>query len=174
MHMIKDDNRDLEELDEEGIPTEDDAKDLAAEEAPTEEAPAEESAEPPAKQPKLYGRGTAIAGFIFFAITACVFAFYEYFAITFLYMPFANGINDIGEAIAAIFGYTFGLVITIIFGIAQLPENIISIILFNRVRKCADVGVKKVIYTIFYALSIVMLLVMILTLATFFAIIGAN
>ena len=29
MHMIKDDNRDLEELDEEGLPAEDDAKDLA-------------------------------------------------------------------------------------------------------------------------------------------------
>ena len=174
MHMIKDDNRDLEELDEEGIPTEDDAKDLAAEEAPTEEAPAEESAEPPAKQPKLYGRGTAIAGFIFFAITACVFAFYEYFAITFLYMPFANGINDIGEAIAAIFGYTFGLAITLAFGVAQLPENIISIILFNRIRRRATTKGKRITYTVFFALSIVMLLVMLLTIGGFFAIIGAN
>ena len=125
------------------------------------------------KPAKVYGTGTAVAAFIFFAITTCVFAVYEYFAITFLYAPFANGVHDIGEAIAAIFGYTFGLVITIIFGIAQLPENIIAIVLFKRVRSCASGG-KRILYTVFYALSIAMLILMLLTIGIFFAIIGTN
>ena len=142
----------------------------------SEEASGSEFAakEPEARKPaKVYGTGTAIAAFIFFAITACVFIVYEYFAITFLYMPFANGVNDIGEAIAAIFGYTFGLVITIIFGVAQLPENIIAIALFRRVRSCATGG-KRILYTVFLAISIAMLVLMILTIGIFFAIIGTN
>ena len=126
------------------------------------------------KPPKTYGMGTVIAGFIFFAITVCVFALYEYFAITFLYMPFANEVENIGEAIAVIFGYTFGLIITIIFGVAQLPENIISIILFKRMRRGADTKGKRIAYTVFYALSIVMLIVMLLTIGVFFGIIGTN
>ena len=172
--MIKEDNRDQEVFEAENPAADDCAKDFSSEESAVEASAPALPPEKPQKQPRQYGKGTAIAAFIFFAITACVFAFYEYFAITFLYMPFANGVNDIGEAIAAIFGYTFGLVITIIFGIAQLPENIIAISLFKRVRKCAPTKASKVVYTVFYALSIVMLLVMLLTIGVFFAIIGSN
>ena len=137
------------------------------------EEPVAKEAESAGKKVKVYGTGTAIAAFIFFAITLAVFVLYEYFAITFLYAPFANEVNNVGEAIAIVFGYTYGLVITIIFGLAQIPENIISIILFNRVRKCASSKAKKVVYTVFYALSIVMLIVMILTIGVFFAITGS-
>ncbi len=126
-----------------------------------------------AKPAKVYGTGTAVAAFIFFAITAVVFVIYEYLAFTFLYSPFVNGVHDFGEAITAVFGYTFGLIITVAFGIAQLPENIIAIVLFKRVRSCAS-GRKRVLYTVFFALSIVMLLLMLLTIGAFFLMIGSN
>ena len=146
------------------------AEPFLAEATEDEKEPTEESA--PAAKP--YRTGTVVAAFIFFAITLTVFIFYEVFAISFLYVPFANGIDNIGEAIAAIFGYTFGLAITLAFGVAQLPENIISIILFNRIRRRATTKGKRITYTVFFALSIVMLLVMLLTIGGFFAIIGAN
>ena len=168
---MTDDEKNIPETESEPIVNEE--NDFPTSETLPEEPVAKE-AESAGKKPKVYGTGTAVAAFIFFAITLAVFVIYEYFAFTFLYAPFANQVDNLGEAIAVIFGYTFGLVITIGFGIAQIPENIIAIILFNRVRKCADGKAKKVVYTVFYALSIVMLIVMILTIGIFFAIIGAN
>ena len=111
--------------------------------------------------------GTMIASIVFFAITLVVFVLYEFFSIKFLYDPLINSPGDLGEAIAAVFGYVFGLVMTIIFGIAQLPENIISIILTNRVRFYAENKGKRIVFTILYALSIVMLLVTLLSFALF-------
>ena len=143
--------------------------------APTEP---ENQAEPqPSKTTpavKQYSTGTKIAAFIFFAITLAVFIFYEIFSITFLYSPFANSPENLGEAIAVIFGYTFGLVITIIFGIAQLPENIISIILFARLRGKSNKKWENVLFTVFFALSIAMLAIMILSFALFMLVIAAG
>ena len=127
-----------------------------------------------AERKRTYKPGSKVAAFIFFFITVAIFAIYEYLAVTFLYMPFIHSINDLGEAIAAIFGYTFGLVFTMIFGAAQLPGNIIAIILFSRIRGRSDKKWENTLFTVFFALSIVMLILMILTIGLFFIIIGTN
>ncbi len=141
-------------------------------EAQAKTAPAEKAAEEPLR--KSYKTGTKVAAFIFFIITLAVFVVYEIFSVEFLYMPFAEHIDNVGEAIAAIFGYLFGLVMTFIFGLAQLPENIISIILFSRLRGKSDKKWENVLFTVMFALSIVMLLVMILSFALFLIIIATN
>jgi len=134
----------------------------------------EESNQPPEKKERTYRTGTKIAAFFFFILTVAIFSLYEFFAISYLYMPFANGVKSISEAIAAIFGYAFGLVITLIFGVAQLPENIISIILFKRLRGQSDKNWENKLFSICRILSILMLLIMLLTIGVFFAIIGTN
>ena len=118
-----------------------------------------------------YTTGSKIAAFIFFIITLVVFILYEVFCANFLYAPFANSPENLGEAISAIFGYMFGLVITLIFGIVQLPENIISIILFSRLRGKSNKKWENVLFTVFFALSIVMLVATILSFALFVAVI---
>ena len=115
-----------------------------------------------------YRTGTKIAAFVFFLITAAIFTLYEYFAFTFLYLPLMESIDNLGEAIAAIFGYIFGLIYTIIFAIAQLPANIISIILFKRLRGKSDKKWENVLFTVFFALSIVTLLVTVISTLLFF------
>ena len=127
-----------------------------------------------AERKKTYKTGTTVAAFIFFVITLAVFIVYEVFANNFLFKIFATKIDNFGEAIGAIFGGIFGLIMTFIFGAAQLPENIISIILFGRLRGRSDKKWENVLFTVFFALSIVMLLVMILTIVLFFAVIGSN
>lgn len=138
--------------------------------ASTEELKAASEAE----RKKTYKTGSKVAAFIFFFITLGVFAVYEYCATVFLYAPIINGIHDFGEAIAAIFGYSIGLVFTMIFGAAQLPENIISIILFKRLRGKSDKKWENRLFTAMFALSIVMLLLMVITLALFFIIVNTN
>ena len=138
----------------------------AAEETPSsEEQQTNVAAKNSAEEPccRSYKTGTKVAAFIFFIITLAVFVVYEIFSVEFLYMPFAEHIDNLGEAIAAIFGYIFGLIMTFIFGLAQLPENIISIILFKRLRGKSDKKWENVLFTVMFALSIVMLLVMILS-----------
>ncbi len=127
-----------------------------------------------AERKKTYKTGSKVAAFIFFFVTLAVFAAYEYCATLFLYGPLINGVHDFGEAIAAIFGYSIGLAFTMIFGAAQLPENIISIILFKRLRGKSDKKWENRLFTAMFALSIVMLLLMIITLALFFIIVGSN
>ena len=151
-----------EPIPEEGAPTEDV---LDAPEAEVPEAPAE----PP--RVKEYKTKTKIAAFFFLAVTLLVFIAYEVFCATYLYSPFANSPNDIKEAIAAIFGYFFGFLITLIFGLVQLPENIISIILFKRLRGKSDKKWENILFTVGYALSIVTLLITLLSFALFIAII---
>jgi len=117
---------------------------------------------------KNYRTGTKIAAFIFFVITAGIFALYEFFAFSFLYLPLLESIDNIGEAFAAIFAYIFGLIYTLVFAIAQLPANIISIILFKRLRGKSDKKWENVLFTVFFALSIVMLLVTVISTLLFF------
>ena len=125
---------------------------------------------------RTYRTGTKIAAFIFFVITLGVFIFYEIFAYEFLFNIFAKGpdAKDFGEAVGAIFGGIFGLIMTFIFGAAQLPENIISIILFARLRGRSDKNWENVLFTVMFALSIVLLAVMILTFALFFIMTASN
>ena len=130
---------------------------------PTEEKPV-----------RTYKTSTKVAAFIFFFITLAVFTIYEVFASEFLFKIFATKAESFGDAVGAIFGGIFGLIMTFIFGAAQLPENIISIILFGRIRGKSDKKWENVLFTVFFALSIVMLLVMILTLVLFFATVGSN
>ena len=118
---------------------------------------------------KTYKTGTKVAAFLFFLITLAVFVVYMIFATEFLFKIFASKPENFGEAIGAIFGGIFGLVMTFIFGVAQLPENIIAIILFKRLRGRSDKKWENVLFTVMFALSIVMLLVMILTIVLFFA-----
>ena len=134
------------------------------------EHPAEPETPPVEQGPRIKTKssGTAIAAFIFFVITACIFVVYEYLSYTFLYKPLMESIDNFGEAIAAIFGYIFGLIYTLIFAIAQLPANIVSIILFKRLRKKSEEKGAKITFTVFFALSIVMLLVTVLSTALFF------
>ena len=131
------------------------------------EAPAEEAAPAPSPKTKEYKTRSKITAFIFFAITLAVFVAYETFCVKFLYLPFANAPGSLSEAIGAIFGYVFGLIITFIFGIVQLPENIISIILFKRLRGKSDKPWENTLFTVFFALSLVMLLATILSFALF-------
>ena len=167
-----------EQRGEEPAPIEDDpsAKEPAPEQspapeqapAPTESKKADEPKEVPAEAPKkTYKTGTKIAAFVFFLITAGIFAIYEYLSFTLLYLPLVESIDNFGEAIAAIFGYIFGLIYTIVFAIAQLPANIISIILFKRIRGKSDKKWENALFTVFFALSIVMLLVTILSTVLF-------
>lgn len=125
---------------------------------------------------RTYRTGTKIAAFIFFVITLGVFIVYEIFAYEFLFNIFAKGpdAKDFGEAMGAIFGGIFGLIMTFIFGAAQLPENIISIILFARLRGRSDKNWENVLFTVMFALSIVLLAVMILTFALFFIMTASN
>lgn len=127
-------------------------------------------AEPgPVEKPKrTYRTGTKIAAFIFFLITAAIFALYELLAFKFLYLPLMSSIDNIGEAFAAIFAYIFGLIYTLVFAVAQLPTNIVSIILFKRIRGKSDKKWENVLFTVFFALSIVMLLITVLSTAAFF------
>ena len=145
-------------------PADDSAEKKEVADVPSE-APAPASAE---ERKKTYKTGTKIAAFVFFLITAGIFALYEYFAFTFLYLPLMQSIDNLGEAIATIFGYIFGLIYTIIFAIAQLPANIIAIILFKRIRGKSDKKWENVLFTVFFALSIVMLIVTVLSMALFF------
>ena len=142
--------------------------------APAEERTEELKAASEAERKKTYKTGSKVAAFVFFCITLGVFAVYEYCASVFLYGPLINGIHDFGEAIAAVFGYSIGLVFTMIFGAAQLPENIISIILFKRLRGKSDKKWENRLFTAMFALSIVMLLLMVITLALFFIIVNTN
>ena len=127
-----------------------------------------------AERKRTYKTGSKVAAFIFFFITLAVFIVCEYCATVFLYAPLVSGVHDFGEAIAAIFGYTFGLIVAIIFGIAQLPENIISIILFKRLRGKSDKKWENRLFTAMFIISIVLLAIMLLTFALFFIVIGSN
>ena len=142
--------------------------------APAEDATADLKAASEAERKKTYKPGSKVAAFVFFFITLAVFIVYEYCATVFLYSPIINGVHDFGEAIAAVFGYSIGLVFTMIFGAAQLPENIISIILFKRLRGKSDKKWENRLFTAMFALSIVMLLLMVITLALFFIIVNTN
>lgn len=124
---------------------------------------------PAAPLQRTYRTGTKIAAFIFFLITAGIFAIYEYLSFSFLYLPLLESIDNFGEAIAAIFGYIFGLIYTIVFAVAQIPANITAIILFKRLRGRSDKPWENVLFTVMFALSIVMLLVTILSTVLFFA-----
>ena len=124
------------------------------------------------KKQKEYSTGTKISAFLFLAITLVVFILYVKFAYTFLFQPILESIHDFGEAIAAIFGYLFGFILTLGFGIAQLPENIISIILFRRLRGKSCYAWENVLFTVCFILSLVMLLVTILSFLAFIAVIA--
>ena len=135
------------------------------------EAPApvaeEKKADPPLQ--RTYRTGTKIAAFFFFLVTAGIFAVYEYLSFTFLYLPLVNSLESFAEAIGAIFGYIFGLIYTLIFAGAQLPANIVAIILFKRLRGRSDKKWENTLFTVFFALSIVLLLITILSTVLFFA-----
>lgn len=145
--------------------------------APAEEPSASEAltlkAASETERKKTYRTGSKIAAFVFFTITLVVFVFYQVFSVMFLYTPFANSPENLGEAIGAIFGYIFGFVITIIFGVAQLPENIVSIILFKRLLGKSDKKWQNVLFRVFFILSIVMLAVTILSFVLFVVVISA-
>lgn len=169
--------------DHDKIPATDDttAEDTERDDVPvrTLDAEAADPARPPIqpteeKPKRAYRTGTKIAAFIFFFITLAVFTIYEVFASEFLFKIFATKAESFGDAMGAIFGGIFGLIMTFIFGAAQLPENIISIILFGRIRGKSEKKWENVLFTVFFALSIVMLLAMILTLVLFFATVGSN
>lgn len=165
-------------------PSAESAKAAATKEPTSEPAPETDAGTPaPSKTPvptagrlvapksgggKSYRTGTKVAAFIFFIITAGIFALYEYFAFTFLYLPLMESIDNIGEAFAAIFAYIFGLIYTLIFAVAQLPANIVTIILFKRLRGKSDKKWENVLFTVFFALSIVMLLVTVISTLLFF------
>ena len=123
---------------------------------------------------KLYKTGSLVAAMIFFVITLVIFGFYEFFCFTFLYGPLIHSPESFGEAIAAVFGYIYGFVITIIFGLAQIPANITAIILTSRLRGKSDKKGVNVFFNVLFALSIVMLVVMILSIGLFLAIVSAS
>ena len=144
---------------------------------PDSEAPAEKSANAPLPNEPThneYKTKTKIAAFFFFAITLAVFVLYEYFSAVMLYAPIASSPGNFGEALAAIFGYLFGFIITLIFGVVQLPENIISIILFKRLRGKSCKKWENILFTVCFALSIVMLIVTLLSFALFVGVISLN
>ena len=121
-----------------------------------------------AERKRTYKTGSKVAAFIFFAIAFVAFAICEYFATIFLYTPLIKGVHDFGEAIAAIFGFTFGLVITGICGVAQLPFNIVSIVLFARLRGKSDKKWENRLFTAMLVISIVTLVLLVVTFAAFF------
>ncbi|MBO4472895.1 MAG: hypothetical protein J5765_03710 [Clostridia bacterium] len=158
-------------------PIENDAKVEPANEPASEPAPETDAGTPAPTAGRLvakgsgnksYRTGTKIAAFIFFIITAGIFALYEYLAFTFLYLPLMESIDNLGEAFAAIFAYIFGLIYTLIFAVAQLPANIVTIILFKRLRGKSDKKWENVLFTVFFALAIVMLLVTVISTLLFF------
>ena len=123
---------------------------------------------------KTYGTGTKVTAFIFFTLTTIVFAFYLFFAITILYTPLFSTTNSLAEALAEVFVYLFGLIITFAFAVLQLPENIISLILFGRLRRRSDRKAERIVFTVFFALTLVMLLITVLSLAIFLLVAGLN
>ena len=125
-----------------------------------------EKADPPLQ--RTYRTGTKISAFFFFLITAGIFAVYEYLSFSFLYLPLINSVEGFAEAIGAIFGYIFGLIYTLVFAGAQLPANIVAIILFKRLRGRSDKKWENTLFTVFFALSIVLLLITILSTVLFF------
>lgn len=146
------------------LPAEDNAQtDVAALKAASEQ-----------EKKKLYKTGSLVAALIFFTITLVIFGFYEYFCFYFLYGPLINSPGSFGEAIAAVFGYIFGLAITIIFGVAQIPANITAIILTSRLRGKSDKKGVNVFFNVLFALSIVMLVVMVLSIVLFFAMVSGG
>ena len=149
------------------------------EEALHEEKRLAEEAEtlPPVDEPippatcKKCSLGSKIAAFFFFAVTVTIFALYQYCSAVFLYAPIASSPGNLGEAIAAIFGYLFGFVLALVFGVAQLPGNIVSIILFKRLRGRSDKKWENVLFTVGFILSILMLVVTLLSFALFIGVI---
>ena len=116
---------------------------------------------------KTCGTGSKVAAYIFFGITVAVFAFYLFLSITILYAPLLNSPENLGEAIGETFAYLFGLILTFGFAILQLPENIVSIILFSRLTGRTYKKGERAVYIVFLVLSILMLVITVLSLGIF-------
>ena len=149
---------------EEALP-ESEAESLAenAEQSPTDALKAASEEE----KRKTYRTGSAVTAFILFAITAVIFAFFITFVLHFLIEPLREKANDLGEAIAIVFVLPIGIAATIVTAIVQLPENIASLIMFNRLRHRSDKKKQRVLFTVFFAISIVMLILAIVTVPVF-------
>lgn len=127
-----------------------------------------------AEKRKFYGKKSKVTGFVFFGFTFIVFFLYVYFCALFLYTPLLNSPENLGEALAAVFGYLFGFIFTFAFAILQLPENIVAIILFQRLRKGVENKKEKKLYTAFFAISLSMLLFTLLSLAVFLIVVAVG
>ena len=111
--------------------------------------------------------GSVIAAFVFFAITTVIFSLYAYFSATFLFAPLLQTAESLSEAFAEIFGYLFGFIFTAIFVILQIPANIATIILFNRIRGGSETTWVNVLFLVFFILSVLMLAIVVLSFVAF-------
>ena len=127
--------------------------------------PEDTIAHPPIPQVVIKARplkkSMVISAFILFALTFIAFGFFEFFSTTMLFMPLANGADNLGEAIAIIFTFAFGIIISLGIGAVQLVLNIPPIVLFAKLIKRADTKGKKALFIVFLVLSCLLLLLMI-------------
>ena len=170
-----------EENEEQALPTEDEKQPSEEEETTTpDEQPEEEVDSVPDEAPKqprsprmIKGSpdslkmGSVVAAFVFFAITTVIFSLYAYFSATFLFAPLLQTAESLSEAFAEIFGYLFGFIFTAIFVILQIPANIATIILFNRIRGGSETTWVNVLFLVFFILSVLMLAIVVLSFVAF-------
>ena len=162
--------------DEQAAPAEEAATPVAE---PTEEVaytPEDTVAAPPMPQVVIKERplkkSMVISAFVLFALTLIAFAFFEFFSFTMLFLPIANGAQDFGEALALIFTFAFGIIISFGVGIVQFILNIPPIVLFAMLIKRANTKGKKALFIVFLVLSCLLLLLLFVTIALFFGATG--
>ena len=186
---MSENEKDLESIDEitsvEEAPTEEAVPQVEA--APAEEAPVSEGTVPTesatleevvpeaeseqAPACKSCGKKTSRFGaFFYFAVTLAVFIAYEVFCAVNLYAPAASA-GSLKEGIQSVFGYLFGFFVTIFFGLIQLPENVISNILFKRLKKEAETDGERTLFTVFRALTLAMFFITLISLLLYIAVI---
>jgi len=119
----------------------------------------------PVKNPA--GTGKKVAAFIFFGFTILFFLIFCASSIFTLSIMLGN-IDDIGEAIGAIFTIILSLPAVIISAIPTLVFNILSLTLFKGIYRREDAH--PILYKVFYIISVI-LLVLMLVLAVIDAII---
>ena len=119
------------------------------------EAPVSSDEPPTPKKERRYSGKTLFFALFFFVLTIGCFLFYALAGGTFLYNLLVTlKEKSVDKTVAGIFGTILALPFMIIFGIAQFPTNIISMILLKRVAGKANARWKNVLFGIFYGLSI--------------------
>lgn len=151
---------------EESLPSVESDSEVVAENAEESATDALKAASEAEKR-KTYRTGSAVTAFVLFAVTAVIFAVFITFVLYFLVGPLRERADDLGEALAIIFVLPIGIAATIVAALVQLPVNIATIIMFNRLRHRADKKKQRVLFTVFFAIAIVMLILAIVTVPVF-------